>query len=218
MMKLHLAVAALCLICGDAQAADSAAAAKVLNTTFPEAVEVGLALAGGPEHLRAGATVYVYGAKGFTQARAGSNGFTCLLNRDGFLYGSSAFKPTCWDPEGATSYVPVMLRVGELLAAGKSADEVNADIAAGFKNGTFHRPARTGIAYMVAGDVQLAPGTGQVTRIQFPGHYMIYAPGVANADIGYAPGNSGGGDPSIFSRGAGGADLGYLIVVPHKAP
>lgn len=217
-MNRYLAAAALCLTCGGARAADSAAAAQVLNVTFPAAVETELALSGGPEHLRAGATVYVYGAKGFTRTREGTNGFTCLLNRDGFLYGGMAFKPTCWDPEGATSYVPVMLRVGEMLAAGKSADDVKAEIAAGFKSGKFHRPVRTGIAYMIAGDVLLAPGTGEVTKTQFPGHYMIYAPGVANADIGYAQGKSTGADPVIFSGGAGGAELGYIIAVPHKAP
>ena len=91
---------------------------SVLKTVFPENIERELAVSAAPEHLRAGATVYIYGAKGFTKVQAGKNGFTCLLNRDGFFYNSSAFKPTCWDAEGATSYVPVMLRVGELLATG----------------------------------------------------------------------------------------------------
>ncbi len=218
-MKAYLAgvTAVLCAVSSSAHAADSAAAARVLNVTFPAAVETELALSGGPEHLRAGATVYVYGAKGFTKTREGTNGFICLLNRDGFLYGGTAFKPTCWDPEGAGSYVPVMLRTGEMLAAGKSADEVKAEIAAGFKSGKFHRPARTGIAYMIAGDVELA-ADGKVTKTQFPGHYMMYAPGVTNADIGYARGKSGASDPSIFDGGAGGADLGYLIAVPHHGP
>ena len=198
-----------------AQAADNAGAARTLNVTFPEAVEIELALSGGPAHLRDGATVYVYGAKGFNKVRDGSNGFTCLLNRDGFLYGSIAFKPTCWDPEGASSYVPVMLRAGALLAAGKTADEVRAEISEGFRTGAFHRPAKTGIAYMIAGDVQLEPGSGKVTKTQFPGHYMIYAPGVTNADVGYVPGKSGAADPSIFAGGAGGAELAYLIAVPH---
>lgn len=153
-----------------AQAADEAVAARTLNVTFPEAVESELALSAAPAHLRDGATVYVYGAKGFNKVRDGSNGFTCLLNRDGFLYGGTAFKPTCWDPEGASSYVPAMLRVGVLLAMGKIADEVRADIGQGFRAGTFHRPTRTGIAYMLAGDVELAPGSGKVTKTQFPGH------------------------------------------------
>lgn len=214
-----LGVAALMgITLNGAQAADAADAARVLNKIFPSAVEVELALSGGPAHLREGATVYVYGAKGFSKVRDGSNGFTCLLNRDGFLYGGTAFKPTCWDPEGATSYVPVMLRVGEMLAGGKTADEVRAEITEGFRSGRFHRPARTGIAYMLVGDVTLDQASGEIVKTQFPGHYMIYAPGVSNADVGYAQGKSDATAPSIFSRGAGGADLAYLIAVPHHAP
>ncbi len=221
MRRLFFGLGAAALVGGTlniAQAADAVEAARVLNTAFPRAVEMDLALSGGPAHLREGAAVYVYGAKGFSKVRDGSNGFTCLLNRDGFLYGGSAFKPTCWDPEGATSYVPVMLRVGEMLAGGKTADEVRAEIADGFRSGKFHRPARTGIAYMLAGDVILDHASGKVVKTQFPGHYMIYAPGVTNADVGYAAGQSDATAPSIFSGGAGGADLAYLIAVPHHMP
>lgn len=214
MKQAVLAGAILAMTLGSAVSA-AETPVQALNATFPEAVEMNLALSAAPAHLRDGATVYVYGAKGFTKARAGSNGFTCLLNRDAFLYGSTAFKPTCWDPEGAGSYVPVMLRVGEMLSAGKSAEEVKADIGEGFRSGKFHRPVRTGVAYMLAGDLDLAPMTGTVTKTMFPGHYMIYAPGVTNDDVGYARGKSDAADPFIFSAGAGGADLAYLIAVPH---
>ena len=215
MRLISIVAGVACLAGASAQAADSAGAARVLNVTFPEAVEIELAVSGGPAHLRDAATVYVYGAKGFTKVRDGSNGFTCLLNRDSFLYGSAVFKPTCWDAAGESSYVPVMLRVGALLAQGKTTDEVKAEITEGFRAGTFHRPARTGIAFMLAGDVELAPGTGKITKTQFPGHYMIYAPGVTNADIGFVRGKSSASDPVIFSGGAGGAELAYMITVPH---
>ena len=203
------------LICGllpfAAVAADTRA---ILNVAFPADIETALALSAAPAHLREAATVYVYGPKGFTRTRAGTNGFTCLLNRDGFFYGGGAFKPTCWDPAGADSYVPVMLRVGELLAAGKATDDIRAEITEGFRMGKYHRPARTGIAYMLAGDVELEPGTGKIAKAAFPGHYMIYAPGVSNADVGY-DGKSDPASPFIFASGAGGSDLGYLIAVPH---
>jgi hypothetical protein len=188
----------------------------VLKTAFPENVERELALSAAPEHLRAGATVYVFGAKGFTKVQTGTNGFTCLVNRDNFFWGGSAFKPTCWDPEGETSYVPVMLRVGELLALGKPLDEIRGDIDAGFKDGRFHRPRRTGVAYMLAGDVNLDASTGKIVSHAFPGHYMIYAPGVTNPDLGYSR-EAARGNPSlpfIFRSGAGGGELGYLVIVP----
>lgn len=189
----------------------------VLKTVFPENIERELALSGAPEHLRAGATVYVYAAKGFTKVHTGTNGFTCLLNRDGFFYGSAAFKPTCWDAEGATSYVPVMLRAGELLAMGKALDEIRADIDAGFKDGRFHRARRTGIAYMLAGDVNLDATTGRIVSLAYPGHYMVYAPGVASADLGYSreAGQANATLPFIFRSGAGGGELSYLIIAPQ---
>jgi hypothetical protein len=189
----------------------------VLQTVFPEQIEHALALSAAPEPLRAGATVYVFGPTGFRKVRAGTNGFTCLVNRDGFFYGGAAFKPTCWDAEGATSYVPVMLRVAELLADGKTVAAIRADVDAGFQDGRFHRPRRTGLAYMLAGDVTLDLRSGVIVSQAFPGHFMIYAPGVTNEDIGYVREAAGSNPslPSIFRSGAGGAELAYLIVVPQ---
>jgi hypothetical protein len=201
---------------GTACAEDVRDTRAILDVVMPPDIEAELALSGAPPHLRDGATVYVYGETGFTKFRDGLNGFTCLVNRDGFLYGGRSFKPTCWDAEGLTSYVPVMLRVGELLAAGKSTEDVREDIETGFREGRFHRPTRTGIAYMLVGDVDVDTNTGEITRTAFPGHYMIYAPGVTNADLGYSPEASriNRSLPFVFDRGAGGSDLAYLITVP----
>ena len=202
---------------GTACADDVRDTRAILDIVFPQDVEAELALMGAPQHLRSGATVYVYGENGFIKTRDGINGFTCMLNRDGFLHGGKSFKPTCWDTEGLTSYVPVMLRVGELLAAGKSTEGVRANIDAGFREGKFRRPTKTGVAYMLVGDVDLDPKTGEIRRTSFPGHYMIYAPGVTNKDLGYSA-DAGRIDrslPFIFDRGAGGTELAYLITVPH---
>ncbi len=196
-----------------AEVADTRAA---LNVAFPRDVEIALALSGGPAHLRNGATVYIYGAKGFEKAKEGTNGFTCLVNRDAFFYGAANFKPTCWDAEGRSSYVPVMLRVGELLAAGKTLEQISADIDAGFAAGRFKRPARAGVAYMTAGDIKL-DSAGAITSIAFPGHMMFYAPGVTSADLGYTA-EAAKADPTlpfVFDRGAGGTNLAYIIAVPH---
>lgn len=50
---------------------------------LPPADEIQLALSAAPEHLRAGAAVYVFGKSGYQKVRNGMNGFTCLVNRDG---------------------------------------------------------------------------------------------------------------------------------------
>lgn len=207
---------ALTLCAGISYASEAPDTRGALNITFPREVEIALALSGGPAHLRDGASVYVYGPQGFEKAKDGTNGFTCLVNRDAFLYGADNFKPTCWDAEGLNSYVPVMLRVGELLARGKATAEIRADIDAGFKAGRYKRPARGGVAFMMAGDVKL-DAAGKITATAFPGHMMFYAPGVTSADLGYSA-SAAREDrtlPFVFDRGAGGSELAYIIAVPH---
>lgn len=183
--------------------------------------EVELALSAGPEHLRSDATVYVFGAKGYEKIRSGKNGFTCMVNRDGNQTGDNDLKPTCWDPEGGATIVPVMLRVGELIAMRKTAKEITADIDTGFKDGRFVSPRKSGIAYMLRGDVQYDPATKEIKTL-FPPHYMLYAPGVTNADIGLSTDarRTNPSLPFVYSGYSGGARTAYIIVIAaeHKGP
>jgi hypothetical protein len=182
---------------------------------LPQEQEIKLALSAGPEHLRLDATVYVFGKNGYQKTRRGKNGFTCMVNRDGNQNGDNDLKPTCWDAEGSATIVPVMLRVGELLAQGKTADEIKHDIDAGFTEGRFSSPRKTGIAYMLTGDLQYDPKTRQITKTLFPPHYMIYAPGVTNADIGMNmdANKKHPSLPLVYAGYSGGARTAYIIVV-----
>ena len=140
-----------------------------------------------------------------------------LINRDGSQNGDERVYPTCWDPEGSRTILPVMLRVGELLAQHKSAAEIKRDIDAGFKRGLFHSPAKTGIAYMLAGDVKFDPKTGVLSSTVFPPHYMIYAPGVTDADIGMSKEATTTGLPFVYSGYSGGAKTAYIIVMAGQS-
>lgn len=106
-----------------------------------------------------------------------------------------------------------MLRVGELMAQGKSADEIKQDIDDGFAHGRFHSPGKSGIAYMLAGDVKFDPKTGQLASTVFPPHYMIYAPGVTNADIGMTKEATTPSLPFVYSGYSGGEKTAYIIVM-----
>lgn len=185
---------------------------------LPQLKEIELALSAGPEHLRTDATVYVFGKTGYERIRNGKNGFTCMVNRDGNQNGDNDLKPTCWDPEGSATIVPVMLRVGELLAQGKTAEQIKFYIDAGFSEGRFISPRKTGVAYMLRGDVQYDPKTMTISKTLFPPHYMIYAPGVSNADIGmnmdaYKRNPS---LPLVYSGYSGGSRTAYLIVMASE--
>jgi hypothetical protein len=185
--------------------------------------EMELALKAAPVHLRSNATVYLFGKRGYEKLRAGTNDFNCMVNRDGTQAGDNTLHPTCWDPEGSRTILPVMLRVGELMAQGKSAAEIKRDIEEGFAQGRFHSPAKSGIAYMLAGDVKFDPKSGQLSSTVFPPHYMIYAPGVTNADIGMSREATTPGLPFVYSGYSGGSKTAYIIVMAgdsagHKMP
>ncbi|HMH42195.1 MAG TPA: hypothetical protein VK557_01820 [Pyrinomonadaceae bacterium] len=181
--------------------------------------EIELALKAAPVHLRKDATVFVFTKNGYEKVRTGSNGFNCMVNRDGIQNGNNALLPTCWDPEGSRTILPVMLRVGELLAQNKSAAEIKRDIDEGFAQGRFHSPAKAGIAYMLAGDIQFDPKTGQTSSTVFPPHYMLYAPGVTNADIGVtgAALKQTPGLPFVYSGYSGDTRTAYIIVPANQS-
>jgi hypothetical protein len=194
--------------------APSLYASESTTILLPQDEEIQLALDAGPEHLRSDATVYVFGPEGYRKIRSGTNGFTCLVNRDGNQAGDNDLKPTCWDAEGSRTILPVMLRVGELIARSASAEDIHHDIEAGFASGRFASPSKAGIAYMLRGDLAFDPQTKRIIRTAFPPHYMIYAPGVSNADIGMAVQHSGSkfALPTAYAGYSGGAHTAYIIV------
>ena len=59
--------------------------------------------------------------------------------------------------------------------------------------------------------------TGLLSTQAFPGHYMIYAPGVTNADIGMTKEAKTPGLPFVYSGYAGGSKTAYIIVMASDA-
>jgi hypothetical protein len=155
------------------------AVVQPLPEILPREKEIELALSAAPEHLRKGAAVYVLERNGFVKIRDSTNGFTCIVNRDHPLNQ----KPVCFDAEGTATILPKILRVGELLMRGKPMSEIDAEIAEGFRTGKYISPRRSGVAYMLSGDIRnFNPQTGKVES--FPPHVMFYAPNLTNADLG----------------------------------
>ena len=70
---------------------------------------------------------------------------------------------------------------------------------------------------MLAGDVKFDPKSGQLSTTEFPAHYMIYAPGVTNADIGMSKAATTPGLPFVYSGYSGGARTAYIIVMAGAA-
>src|SRR4029077_3988493 len=93
--------------------------------------------------VAADAAVYVLGPKGYTKARDGRNGFTCLVSRER----PDTLEPECFDGEGTVSVVPVRMFVEEQRALGTAEARIKALVEDGYKAGTFRAPGKPGLVY-----------------------------------------------------------------------
>lgn len=160
-----------------------AATTAPVPRVLPAACETELALSALPPHLRETAAVYGFGEDGYSLARDGSNGFTCIVNRDDPF----SIKPTCFDAAGTATIVPKILLVGGWLLEGRPLDEIRSDLEQRFAQGGLESPERPGLAYMLSHyNRPYDPSRGRLGW--FPPHLMFYAPDLTNADIGFSRG------------------------------
>ncbi|HET7452599.1 MAG TPA: hypothetical protein VFL12_07645, partial [Thermoanaerobaculia bacterium] len=129
--------------------------------------------------------VYVIGGRGLEKEREGTNGFTCLVERDFKGKTLVSIAPKCYDAVGTEAFLPVDIFQEELRAKGKPEDRVSADIAAGYKSGRFKAPGKPGFLYMMSPENYLWDPLTQKSS-NFPGHLMFYAPYATAKDIGYS--------------------------------
>jgi len=118
------------------------------------------------------------------------------------------------DAEGTRTFLPRYLKVAELHAQGKSAEEIKLFVADAFAKGVFQPPSRPGVDYMLSTENLVVDEKG-VTKT-FPPHVMFYGPYLTNADLG-SEGQNGGGPFFVAGEGTPHA----LIIVPvgeHKGP
>jgi hypothetical protein len=98
--------------------------------------EIALARTAAPPAISDGAEVMVLGAKGYTTAAKGTNGFLCLVERS---WGAATDQPDFWNPKvrspicfnaaAARTFVPIFLMKTKLVLAGKSKAEILAATA-----------------------------------------------------------------------------------------
>lgn len=159
--------------------AQPTASAPPDHPLLPAELETAWALSAAPAHLREGATVYLLTASGYVKARAGTNAFTCLVNRRG-----GDLFPVCWDAEGARTLMAVDMDVSRRRLAGEAPEALEADVAARYADGRLHPPARPGVAYMLSPLRVRIDAKGTATRSPATPHPMFYAPNLTDADIG----------------------------------
>lgn len=175
-------------------------AVRRIDAHTPLAIQVRLAQSAGPA-VSAAATIYVLGEAGYTKVREGTNGFSCLVERQRV----DTIEPECYDREGTATTLKVRLFVEEERAKRRTEAQITSDVGAAYKSGRFVAPRKPGLVYMMSEfNYVLDPGSGRV--IHFPGHLMFYAPYATVDDVGVGP-----GAPFLVNPGRPDA---LMIVVP----
>jgi hypothetical protein len=176
--------------------------------SLPREERIKLAESAAPPEISGKATVYLLERGGYVKVREGSNGFTCLVDRQ------TPFnqEPTCFDVEGSATTFVTRLYVEEQRGLGKTEEQIAAAIEAGYKAGKFRAPQKAGIVYMMSNNgYLLVPGKTELIHI--PAHLMFYAPYATSKDIGSPPASAN--MPRVIREGQPDA---YIIVIPGVIP
>jgi hypothetical protein len=176
---------------------------ETVDASTPREIQIKIAEAAAPKEVSSKATILVLGKNGYEVARKGTNGFTCMIDRQL----PNTMEPECFDAEGSVTTVKKVMFVEEQRAKGVSEEQIERQVETGYKRGRFKAPRRAGIVYMMSPyNRVLNPQNKQIIR--FPGHLMFYAPNLTEKDIGT-------GDSAPYLSNPGKPDN-LMIVVPAK--
>ena len=175
--------------------------------SMPREARIQLAESAAPQEVSSKATVYLLEPTGYVKVREGTNGFSCIVDRQSPLN----LEPTCFDAEGTTTTLPTRLYVEEQRAKGKSEEQITSEVEERYKNGTFHPPRKPGIVYMMSEQGYLFHAPLH-KLVPIPPHLMFYAPYATEKDLGSPP--HGINMPKVIREGQPDA---YIVVLPRKA-
>jgi hypothetical protein len=167
--------------------------------------KITLAESAAPTEVSGNAAVYVLEKSGYLKVRDGSNGFSCIVDRQT----PWNQEPTCFDAEGTVTTLPTRLYVEEQRARGKSEEQIKSALDEGYKTGRFKAPAKPGMVYMMSDEIFLLISN---KLLHGPPHLMFYAPYATEKDIGSPPG--GRNMPHLIRAGQPDA---YIIVIPSSS-
>lgn len=171
--------------------------------------EIALALSACPPSLASQAAVYALEKRGYVKIRESQNGFTAIVQH----VRPNSQEPQCMNSEGAQAFLPRILKVAELRAQGKTAEEIQAFLSDAIAKGIFPPPQRPGVIYMLSDQNLNTNGKGE----GFPPHVMFYGTHLTNADLGVDSKDLGpDGNPKGPTFVAGDGSPFALIIVPVR--
>ncbi len=161
------------------QTAPTEALKPSYDFSLPKEERIKLAESAAPPEVSGSATVYLLERTGYVKVRDGSNGFSCIVDRQS----PYNLEPTCFDAEGTATTLPTRLFVEEERGKGKSEEQIKSELDEGYRSGKFKAPGKPGIVYMMSDrGFLLIPSANKL--VPLPPHLMFYAPYATEKDLG----------------------------------
>ena len=152
-----------------------------LPPILADSVEIRLARSAAPTAISDSATIYVLHRGGHVKAHEGTNGYTCLVNRDH----PSSLYPGCYDVEASRTVLQAELLVQRLREQGVSWSEAKRQVDTAFATGRIPRPRRPALQYMMSKNQDIYASYAGPHVGHWHPHIMIYVPEqVTDVDMG----------------------------------
>lgn len=129
--------------------------------------EIALAKSAAPDSISHDAEIQVMGRHGYEVAVKGSNGFVCLVERgwtapldNPDFWNPKLRGPLCMNAAAARTYMPRTIKKTELVLAGKTKDQMVAEIKAEIEKKELPAMEPGAMSYMLSKDSMLGDGNG----------------------------------------------------------
>lgn len=194
--RAPLGVAALCVLAGVAatvtagdlpnRSAPYARMAPIEQYLMDAGPEIALARSAAPTAISAKAEILILKPEGYETAAAGTNGFTCVVERSWMapfdhpeFWNPKIRGPVCYNPAASRSVLKYTLWRTTRALAGNSREQLLNATRAALASRDFPPPEPGAMSYMMSRDGYLGDGAGH-----WHSHLMFHVPKVAAASWG----------------------------------
>lgn len=143
------------------------------------AEEIQLARSAAPAAVAANARVWTWNGQRYVIADSGKTQVNCFVSRAWV----PSTEPHCFDEEGSSTILPILMFRVERFAAGASAVQVDREVREGITAGKFRVPRRPAVTYMMSASQKLVSESGSAVGAWEP-HLMIYFPSLTAEGVG----------------------------------
>ena len=147
--------------------------------SLSRADEIRYAKSAAPAEISKDAKVWVLENGHYVVAEQGTSGIACVVARNS----PTSFEPQCGDGEADATVLAIYRFRTEQRIAGKTRDEIKAEVDSGMASGRFRSPRRPALVYMNSSSQVLTDSKGTV-RSRFMPHLMIYYPFMKKSSMG----------------------------------